>query len=347
VEVNPLGNGRINDTFLVLRDAVEEPRFVLQRLNGRVFRHPEGVMGNLRKVTDHGRRRLGELLDGRPDRFELPRLLPALDGRDHWVDAQGSTWRAFSFIEDARSLDAVRHAEHAWEVGRALGLFHAAMSDLPEGALVDTLPGFHITPAVLRRYDEVRAGARPPASSDLEYCYRLVSRGRVRAGVLEDARTRGLIRMRTIHGDPKAANVMIDTATRRAVGIVDLDTVKPGLVHYDIGDCLRSCCNPGGEAAEAETVRFDLDLCRAALRGYFEWAGRLLTPIDSDYIHDAARLIAFELGVRFLTDHLEGNVYFKVSCPGQNLNRAMVQLKLVESIEEQESAIRAVVGELA
>jgi Ser/Thr protein kinase RdoA (MazF antagonist) len=214
------------------------------------------------------------------------------------------------------------------------------------GSLVDTLPGFHIIPEVLRRYDEVLAGARAAASPDLNQCRRFVSRRRAWAGVLEDAKARGLIRPRTIHGDPKAGNIMVDTTTGRAVGIVDLDTVKPGLVHYDIGDCLRSCCNPGGEEEERETVHFNVDLCRAVLQGYVEWAGRFLTSLDIDYIYDAVRVIAFELGLRFLTDHLEGDVYFKVTHPGHNLARALGQLRLVESIERQEADIRAVVREL-
>ncbi|MCU0571871.1 MAG: aminoglycoside phosphotransferase family protein [Syntrophobacteraceae bacterium] len=348
VEVRPLGNGHINDTYLVVRESEEEPRFVLQRINGRVFRDPASVVMNMRKVTDHGRSRLKQLTAAAPGlRFELPRMLTAEDGRDHWVDTDGGTWRAISFIENSRSFDAVQGPDHAREIGRALGLFHTAMSDLPADSLLDTLPGFHITPRVLSHYDEVLSKAPPPDLPEVAHCCRFVGRRRKWAGVLEDARARGRLLPRTIHGDPKVSNVMIDESTWRAAGLVDLDTVKPGLVHYDIGDCLRSSCNPlGGEARDWEAVRFEPDLCRAALEGYFEWAGRFLTPDDIDHLYDAIRLIAFELGARFLTDYLEGNVYFKVAHPRHNLARAFVQFRLTESIELQEAAIRKIIGEL-
>ena len=137
---------------------------------------------------------------------------------------------------------------------------------------------------------------------------------------------------------------MIDNATRQAVSIVDLDTVKPGLVHYDIGDCLRSSCNPLGEETERwEMVRFDPDLCQAVLQGYLSLAKDFLTENDYDYLYDAIRLIAFELGLRFFTDYLEGNVYFKANHPEHNLARALVQFKLTESIEDQAETIGAII----
>jgi len=140
---------------------------------------------------------------------------------------------------------------------------------------------------------------------------------------------------------------MIDTATGQAISIVDLDTVKPGLVHYDIGDCLRSCCNPLGEETERwEEVRFEPALCRAILRGYLSLARDFLTANDYEYLYEAIRLIAFELALRFFTDYLEGNVYFKVRHREHNLARALVQFKLTESIESQEATIRAMIQEL-
>ncbi|NTW34657.1 MAG: aminoglycoside phosphotransferase family protein [Syntrophobacteraceae bacterium] len=347
LDVQPLGNGRINDTFLVSLEADEGHRFVLQRINSRVFRDPEGVMSNMRRVCDHSRRRLKQMGLGTDTRFELPRVITTEDGLDLWVDGSGSTWRAISFIEGSRSFDAVQDAEHAREIGWALGLFHAAVSDLPTETLVDTLPGFHVTPEVLMRYDAVLLTAWEPDSPELAHCRRFADARRSSAGVLEEARSQGRLRPRPIHGDPKVSNVMIDEATRRAVSIVDLDTVKPGLVHYDVGDLLRSCCNPmGGEAEDWEAVTFDSELCRAALQGYLEWAESFLTPHDVDCLFDAVRLIAFELGLRFLTDHLEGDVYFKASLHGQNLVRALVQFRLTESIELQEPVIREIIEEL-
>ena len=184
-------------------------------------------------------------------------------------------------------------------------------------------------------------------SPEVDYCSQFVSERRAFVHVLENAKAQGRLRLRPIHGDPKVNNVMIDNATGQAVSIVDLDTIKPGLVHYDIGDCLRSCCNPLGEETERwDAVHFEPDLCRAILQGYFPLARAFLTANDHEYLFDAIRLIAFELGLRFFTDYLEGNVYFKARRPEHNLARALVQFKLTESIEAQEETIRAIIQDL-
>lgn len=347
VTVRPLGNGLINDTFRVLLDSGDTGCFVLQRINHQVFRDPQSVMLNMRTVCDHGRQRLADLSPRPKTRFELPRILPAEDGRSFWVDSWGNHWRAMSFIEGSISWDIVQNADHAYEVGTALGLFHTIMSDLPADELIDTLPGFHVTPGYLDRYDEVCSRSPGGESPGALHAHRFIAERRDCVRVLEEAREQGKLPLRTIHGDPKVGNVLIDASTRRAVSLVDLDTVKPGLIHYDIGDCLRSCCNPGGsDVEEGESVRFDPDLCRAALRGYLAWAGQSLTELEIEYFYDAVRLIALELGIRFFTDFLEGNVFFKTNRPDQNLSRALVQFRLTESIENQERQIRSIIREL-
>jgi Ser/Thr protein kinase RdoA (MazF antagonist) len=153
--------------------------------------------------------------------------------------------------------------------------------------------------------------------------------------------------LRPIHGDPKVNNVMLDKATGQAVSLIDLDTVKPGLLHYDLGDCLRSGCNPlGEETTRWQDVRFEMDYCRAILNGYLAKARTFLTPGDCHFLFDGIRLIAFELGLRFFTDHLAGNLYFKSNYPGHNLARALVQFKLAESIAAQETIIRRLIEDL-
>jgi len=226
-------------------------------------------------------------------------------------------------------------------------MFHTLLSDLPPGRLADTLEGFHITPRYLRHYDEVLAKHSTGRSPEVNYCLEFVSMRSVWAHVLENAQAQGRLFLRAIHGDPKVNNILMDNATGHAVSIVDLDTVKPGLVHYDIGDCLRSGCNPLGEETEEwETVQFDTDLCRSILQGYIPMAREFLTENDFEYLFDAIRLIAFELGLRFFTDYLEGDVYFKVRRPGHNLARALVQFRLTESIESQKPAILGIIQEI-
>jgi Ser/Thr protein kinase RdoA (MazF antagonist) len=347
VDIREYGNGNVHDTFLVTLESEGEKHFILQCMNTHVFRQPELVMRNMRTVTEHVHMRLqlAPLSTGR--RWELPRVLLVDNVKDHWIDPGGSFWRAISFIDAAHSLDTIQDTKHAREVGYALGMFHSLISDLPAERLSDTLEGFHITPRYLQHFDEVlaRNGARP--SLEIDYALRFVSERRACAHVLEEARAQGRLYLRPIHGDPKVNNVMIDSATGQAISIVDLDTVKPGLVHYDIGDCLRSSCNPHGEETEQwEMVRFEPDLCRAILRGFLEEARAFLTANDYEYVYEATRLIAFELGLRFFTDYLEGNVYFKSRHEEHNLARALVQFKLTESIESQEKSIRAIILDL-
>ncbi len=352
LDVREHGRGNVHDTFLVtvgrgqplLPEASEEKRFILQRLNTRVFPRPERIMLNLRTFTEHVRRRLERTPLPAGRRWDAPRVLPTRDGADLWRDPEGSFWRALSFIEDARSFDTIQDLEHAREVGHALGMFHSLLSDLPPARLADTLPGFHITPSYLRQYDGVIAKNPGKKSPEADFCLRFVAERRVWASVLEDAKTQGKLPVRPIHGDPKVNNVMMDAATGRAVGLVDLDTVKPGLVHYDIGDCLRSGCNPlGEETAHWEAVRFEPDLGRSILKGYLALARDFLTGNDYEYLFAAIRLLAFELGLRFFTDYLEGNVYFKALGREHNLARALVQFRLTASIESQEGVIRAII----
>ena len=347
MDIQVFGNGNINDTFLVTLDSKSEKHFILQRVNTQVFRQPERVMQNMRTFTEHIRKRLLRDLPSAERRWEVPHVLLTQTGQDYWVGPRGSFWRAISFIDAAQSFDTIQDSKHASEVGYALGLFHKLVSDLPPDTLADTLEGFHITPRYLQHYDEIRAKNDVSKSPEVDYCLRIVSERRAWAHVLEDAKAEAKLPLRPIHGDPKVNNVMIDSATKQAISIVDLDTVKPGLVHYDIGDCLRSSCNPQGEEnSQWEKVRFEPDLCQAVLQGYLSQARDFLTENDYEYLYDAIRLIAFELGLRFFTDYLEGNVYFKARYQEHNLVRALVQFKLTESIESQGTAIRTIIQDM-
>lgn len=339
--IEAFGNGNINDTFLVSLDSPTEKYFVLQRINTQVFRQPKLVMQNIRTCTEH----ISDRLQQQPleRRWEVLRVLLTKDELDSFKDADGSFWRAISFVTNSKSFDTLQNLEQAQEIGYALGMFHNLISDLPPEKLADTLEGFHITPLYLQQYDRVLAQASPSQSPEVKYCLQFVSDRQSWASILEEAKNQGKLPLRLMHGDPKINNVMFDLTTEKAVSIIDLDTVKPGLVHYDIGDCLRSGCNLAGEETEDwDNVRFDPDICRGILQGYLSVANAFLTPNDLAYIYDAIALIAFELGLRFFTDYLAGNVYFKVKYPQHNLARALVQFKLTASIESQETIIRAI-----
>jgi hypothetical protein len=336
------GSGNVNDTYLVRIAVGQTVRdFILQRLNPAVFPQPERIMHNLRVLDDHVR---PKLLAGLNPRWELPAIIPARSGADYCRDQAGAVWRAQTFIAETKSFAAIDREARAEEAGRGLGFFHALIHDLPAGLLHDTLPGFHVTPGYLARYTALAAAPpRPDPSEEALFCRRFIEERQESAEVLEAARLRGDLRLCPIHGDPKPANILFAKDTGRAVSLIDLDTVKPGLLHYDIGDCLRACCNPGGEDADPAGVTFSLAYCGAVLRGYLPQVAPFFSAADYRYIYDAARLIAFELGLRFFSDHLAGDVYFKIRKPGQNLHRAVIQFALCRSIEAQEKEIRQIV----
>lgn len=347
--VEPLGSGNVNDTYRV--GTASSGSYVLQRINTRVFRQPELVMANLAALAEHVEERRqtgawpGEAAGSRA--WDVPRAIPLADGRSNWLSTDGEAWRLLSFVEAAESFDTVQGSEHAHQVGRALGTFHQLIHDLPAERLADTLEGFHITPGYLADYHQVREQSQVELCSDSRWCQAFVAEREALVPVLEQAKEAGRLQLRPIHGDPKVNNVMVCASTGQAVALVDLDTVKPGLIHYDIGDCLRSGCNPlGEETLDLDAVAFDLALCRSMLGGYLSQGRLFLTEGDIAHLYDAIRLIPFELGLRFFSDHLAGNVYFKARHGRHNLDRARVQFRLVESIEAQEGEICALIEEL-
>lgn len=340
--VHEFSNGNINDTYLVTidTDLPEEKQFVLQRINTQVFKQPKLIMQNMRAFTEHMRRRARD--EGH--QWEMPRVIPACDGQDFYMDPEGNFWRAISYVHGARSFETIKDAALAREVGYALGTFQYLISDLPTDKLADTLEGFHNMPRYLQNFNRAFSHNGFRSNAEVKYCLNFIEQRREFAHVLEYAREQGTLHLRPVHGDPKVNNVMIDEVTGRAISLVDLDTVKPGLIHYDIGDCMRSGCNPLGEETEQwEAVQFNPEIGAAILEGYLTQARNFLTEADYDYLFDSIRLLALELGVRFFTDYLDGNIYFKVKHPQHNLQRALVQFKLTESIETYEADIRHII----
>lgn len=330
------GKGLINHTFLVTAGG---RAYILQRINDAVFPKPEQIMANLAVLDAH-------LATASGADLRIPALIPARDGRPFARSKDGAIWRLMEFIPNTRGLAQIDDQGQALEVGRILGQFHALTRNLPPARLAVTLPGFHVTPAYLEHFTRVLDGCTTDLADETRQCIAFATTRRGGARTLEEARKEGRIPLRVIHGDPKLDNILFDRTTGRAVSLIDLDTVQPGLLHYDIGDCLRSCCNRGGESAdENQGARFDLDLCQAILSAYADETRSALRTTEVELIFHAIRLIPFELGLRFLTDHLEGDRYFRVTEPGQNLRKARVQFSLVKDIEGKEQEIRRIVAE--
>jgi len=332
--ITPLGNGLINDTYRV---DTHRDSFVLQRINHQVFPKPPLIMENLARLQAHLNK------SSQTVKLTIPALLSA-NGQPWVHDAGSGYWRAQAFVADTLSLEAVETPEHARQAGFALGHFHRLCHDLEPASLHDTLPGFHITPEYLQHYRIICADSNRDTSPENQYCRDFIEQLSPSANSLELAKHQGLLKLRVIHGDPKLNNFLFDRHSGRVVSLIDLDTVKPGLVHYDIGDCLRSCCQ--STTADSTGESFDLNIAGILLEGYLEEAHGFFSPEDYAYLYAAIELIPFELGLRFYSDYLQGNIYFKVSRPEQNLQRAVKQFELCASIRRQQPMLKAIIAKL-
>lgn len=328
----PLGGGLINDTFLV----TGQQRFVLQRLNAHVFSHPEWVMQNLHALGQHLQTKQPQTVH-----LQIPSIIPTHDGRLFYLDEAKKVWRALQLISPAESRDQLHHVDEAAQIGFALAHFHRLCSDLQPALLKDTLPGFHVTPGYFDRYQQLLAEPlQVVEDAGFRQCKAFIETHQAGIDILERGKQNGELLEQVIHGDPKLNNFLFLPGSSQVVSLIDLDTVKPGLLHYDIGDCIRACCH------EKTGNRFNLNLCRIILTHYLQEIGMTFKTADYDYLYSAIWLIPFELGLRFFNDYLEGNHYFKIDHPRQNLQRAQSQFAFCDSIQRQKSALMDCISHL-
>jgi len=333
--LEPLSGGIVNDTWCLTLQSGR--KYILQRLNPSVFPDPIAVQDNLRKVTGHIHAQPHARLPNSPqlhdNNFTMFRPVTNQAGAISYQDNKGAFWRLLTHIDHARSLHSITTPGQAEEIGAALGLFHQLLATLPPESLTDPLPGFHNTPRYLAQYEYALSASHHPEAKD---CRTFIERHRQDAFLLENAREQGSIRQQVIHADPKVANFLFSADAKRVISLIDLDTVRPGLLLHDIGDCLRSCCNPlGEEVKNPEDILFQTDFFAAAVNGYLTTAADLLTHEDKRLLVNSVWLISFELGLRFYSDYLVNNCYFKVNYPEQNLFRARIQFALARSIQGQ------------
>jgi Ser/Thr protein kinase RdoA (MazF antagonist) len=329
--IEPVTHGNINTTYRVQST---EGKFVLQRISREVFPDPLRVIDNFFHIAGHIRKKCA----GMPYEWHCARPVYTVTGERYYKDERGDFWRVQTYLNH-HPPSLPLSTESARELGRALAVFHQIISDIDPEILQDPLPGFHILPGYFKQYDAVSVTRQPVDRGEL-WCAGIIERYRDKADFFERAKKNGVLSLQPVHGDPKFDNFIFD-CRGRGTGLIDLDTVSVGLVHSDLGDCLRSCCNSGGENCSGVLdVRFDFDSCREILAGYFELQPRSLTLEQRTYIYDAVLLLTFELGLRFFTDHLCGDTYFKVKKKGENLQRAVIQFRLMEEIEKHEQQIR-------
>jgi hypothetical protein len=338
LEAAPYGSGHINDTYrAVFNQAGVTTRYILQRINHNIFKNPVALMENIRRVTAH----LAGKVSGEPDSSRrVLTLISARDGGCCHRDEQGNYWRAYLFIERARTFDAVESAEQAFKAAKAFGQFQKLLADLPAPRLHATIPDFHHTPkrfAALEKAIEADVANRAkPAQPEIEFAMRHKA---ICSGLL-DAK----LPERVTHNDTKFNNVMLDDAPGEGTCVIDLDTVMPGLAAYDFGDMVRTTTSPAKEdERDLSKVGLQFPMFEALTRGYLSSAGEFLTPAERKLLPFGGKLITFTIGIRFLTDFLAGDVYFKVHRDGHNLDRCRTQFKLIESIEQQEDKMNQLV----
>ncbi len=342
----PYGSGHINDTFAITMDQAGRPvRYILQRINARIFKNVPALMENIQRVTDHAARAAAGRGSG--DSRTALTLVPARDGAPWHRDAQGGCWRCYLFIEQARTYDVVESPRHAYEAARAFGAFQHLLVDLPGARLHETIQGFHDTRSRLANFQRAVAadcaGRVHEVQAEIDFA---LSRAPL-AGVLLDLLARGEVPERVTHNDTKFNNVMLDERTGSAVCVIDLDTVMPGLALYDFGDMVRSATNAAAEdERDVAKVAMRMDIFEGLVNGYLSSAGAFLNEAERAHLVFSGKLITYEIGLRFLTDHLEGDVYFNTKRPGHNLDRARTQFALVRSIEQQEAAMQQLVAQV-
>lgn len=342
----PYGSGHINDTFAVTIDQAGAPvRYLLQRVNRRIFREPLRLMANIQRVTSHVARELGG--DGDAARSTLT-VVPTRDGLACATDDEGDVWRIYLFIERARTYDIIDGPGRAEAAARAFGRFMRLLEAFPAAELHETIPAFHHTPT---RYnallDAIALDAHNRAAAARAEIEFFLARARDTARLVKLAAA-GRLPVRVTHNDCKLNNVMIDDETGRGICVIDLDTVMPGLSLYDFGDMVRTATSPAAEdERDLQRVRMQMPMFEALVRGFLDGSGGILTGEELEQLPFAGKLITLETGIRFLTDYLSGDVYFRTSRPDHNLDRCRTQCRLVESIEAQEGAMHAEVARIA
>ena len=342
IEAHPYGSGHINDTYRVIFRSGDEPTpYILQRINHNIFKKPDKLMDNIQRVTAH----LATRVANEPDapRRSL-RLVPTREGRAWHVDADGDHWRLYNFIARASTYDAVESTEQAFQAAKAFGRFQQLLASLPAPRLHETIADFHNTPkrfeALLRAIAADSAGRVSSARPEITFALAHESI----VNVLLDAN----LPDRVTHNDTKLNNVMLDDATGEGICVIDLDTVMPGLALYDFGDMVRTATSPAREdEQDLSKVTMQFEMFEALVRGYLCSAGGFLTAAEKMLLPFSGKLITFEIGVRFLTDYLAGDTYFKVHREGHNLDRCRTQFRLVESIEQQEERMERLVDALS
>ena len=344
VSVERFGSGHINDTFLILlREGESEKRVILQHMNKLIFTKPVEVMENIMRVTSFLREKIER--NGGDSERETLNVILSHDGKPFYVDSDGEFWRCYKFIDGTVCLDSVESPKDFYESALAFGNFQRLLADYPAETLHETIEGFHDTKA---RYEvfqkavsEDICGRADSVREEIEF---YLSHKHV-AEVFGDMLAKGELPLRVTHNDTKLNNVMIDKETRKGICVIDLDTVMPGLAMNDFGDSIRFGASTAAEdEKDLDKVWCDMELFDAYTKGFIEGCGGRLTKKEIELLPMGAMVMTYECGMRFLTDHLQGDTYFKIHRENHNLDRARTHMKLVQDMEIKWETMNAIVG---
>ncbi|MDR1746752.1 MAG: aminoglycoside phosphotransferase family protein [Tannerella sp.] len=329
VEVTPFGNGHINDTLKVTMDGGED-KYVLQRINHHIFTNVDMLQRNIHTVTSHIRKKL-ETRGERDILRKVLTFLPTKSGSLYHFDGE-SYWRVCLMIPRSRSFDEVNEA-FSYEAGKAFGDFQSMLADLPEGALGETIPNFHNMEFRLQQFHDALKADPAGRLAEVEDLVGEIEKRAESMCIQERLYREGKLKKRTNHCDTKVNNILFDEQGK-VLCVIDLDTVMPGFVLSDIGDFIRTAANTGAEDDDnPEHVNVNTDIFKAYTRGYMETAKSFLTPLEISMLPYGGRLLTYMQTVRFLTDYINGDTYYKVHRPKHNLIRTKAQFKLLQSLE--------------
>ena len=329
------GNGHINDTFLVAKDK----KYILQRMNTAVFPRPEELMENIIAVAEHIRKKATADIE----RATLV-VVPTLDGRNYYRDSENGFWRVYEFTEGTLTKERVESANDFYTCAKAFGKFQQMLADFPADKLYEPIANFHNTP---KRYENLMKAVKADKCGRLKSVIAEVEFAKEReefCKTLEKARENGSLPLRVTHNDTKLNNILFDKTTGEPVCVIDLDTVMPGYSVNDFGDSIRFGANTAVEdETDLSKVSLDLELFELYAKGFIEGCGGSLTETEIELLPVGAMMMTLECGMRFLTDYLEGDTYFKIHRENHNLDRARDQFALVADMEKKLPQMREII----
>lgn len=342
ISVNEYGNGHINKTFLVTTS--NNAKYILQQINGNVFKNPEDVMRNIELVTDYIRTKVA--LSNQDSSRAALEIVPTINFSSYFK-TKDSYWRCYKFINGAKTYEQIENPRQFYQVGKAVGRFQRHLKDFPIEKLAITIPDFHNTPVRFQKFLEVASEDRYNRGLGVFNEVKFIWDRRHIMGIIMELLESGEIPYRVTHNDTKLNNVMLDEETDEAICVIDLDTVMPGSVLFDFGDAIRVGASTAAEdEQDLSKVKLDIELFTEFSRGFLEETKDFLVTKEIENLVNSTIIITLECGMRFLTDYLDGDKYFRIHRENHNLDRARTQFKLVSEIEKHKDLLEQIIKSL-